>query len=53
MVLKVCEQLLGDAHAAEDAFQATFLVMARRAGQIRDPERLGPWLHGVALRVAH
>ena len=53
MVLKVCGQLLGNAHAAEDAFQATFLVLARRAGQIREPERLGPWLHGVACRVAH
>jgi RNA polymerase sigma factor (sigma-70 family) len=52
MVLRVCEQILGDRHAAEDAFQVTFLVLARRAGSIRQPELLGHWLHGVALRTA-
>ena len=52
MVLKMCRQLLGDVHGAEDAFQATFLVLARRAAWVRDPERLGPWLYGVARRVA-
>jgi len=52
MVLRVCEQILGDRHAAEDAFQVTFLVLARRAGSIRQPELLGNWLHGVALRTA-
>ncbi len=52
MVLGVCRQLLGDRHHAEDAFQATFFVLARRAGSIRDPDRLGPWLYGVALRTA-
>jgi RNA polymerase sigma factor (sigma-70 family) len=52
MVLRVCEQILGDRHAAEDAFQVTFLVLARRARAIRQPELLGHWLHGVALRTA-
>jgi RNA polymerase sigma factor (sigma-70 family) len=52
MVWKVCLQLLGDVQAAEDAFQATFLVLARKAGRIRQPELLGPWLYGVSRRVA-
>ncbi|SIO61389.1 RNA polymerase sigma factor, sigma-70 family [Singulisphaera sp. GP187] len=52
MVLRVCHQILGDRHDAEDAFQATFLVLARRASSIRQPELLGNWLYGVALRTA-
>jgi RNA polymerase sigma factor (sigma-70 family) len=52
MVLNVCRQLLGDRQHAEDAFQAVFLVLARRARSIRDPDLLGPWLYGVALRTA-
>ena len=52
MVLGVCRQLLGDHHHAEDAFQATFFVLARQARSIRDPDRLGTWLYGVALRTA-
>ncbi len=53
MVLTVCRQLLGDRHLAEDAFQAVFLVLARKAHSIRDPDLLGNWLYGVALRTAH
>ena len=52
MVLGVCRRLLGDPHDADDAFQATFLVLVRKARQLRDAERLGPWLYGVATRVA-
>ncbi len=52
MVLDVCRQFLGDLHHAEDTFQAVFLVLARKAGSIRDPELLGNWLYGVALRTA-
>jgi RNA polymerase sigma factor (sigma-70 family) len=52
MVLGVCRRLLGDSHDADDAFQATFLVLVRKARQLRDAERLGPWLYGVATRVA-
>jgi RNA polymerase sigma factor (sigma-70 family) len=52
MVLGVCRQLLGDAQHAEDAFQATFLVLAQKARSIRDPDVLGNWLYGVATRTA-
>jgi RNA polymerase sigma factor (sigma-70 family) len=51
-VLRVCRRHLHDPHAAEDALQATFLVLIRRAPSIQDPERLGRWLVGVARRVA-
>jgi polysaccharide biosynthesis/export protein len=52
MVLHVCRAVLSDPHEAEDAFQATFLVLASRARSIRSGDSVGSWLHGVALRVA-
>ena len=52
MVLGVCRRRLRDRHSAEDAFQATFLVLVRRAGSVRAQPSLGPWIHGVAWKVA-
>src|SRR5262249_7206685 len=52
MVLGICRRVLGDEHAAEDAFQATFLVLVKKAGTLRDGDLLTNWLYGVALRVA-
>jgi RNA polymerase sigma factor (sigma-70 family) len=52
LVWSVCRSMSSDAHAAEDAFQATFLILVRKAGSIRRRETLGPWLYGVARRVA-
>src|SRR5262249_32384914 len=52
MVLGVCRRILRDPHAAEDAFQATFLLLVRKAGSVRNRGSVGPWLYGVARRVA-
>ena len=52
MVLQVCRRILGDRHDAEDAAQATFLVLARQAHTIRQRDSVASWLYGVAARVA-
>jgi RNA polymerase sigma factor (sigma-70 family) len=52
MVLGMCRSLVRDPHEADDAFQATFLVLVRKAGSIERRDTIGPWLHGVAGRVA-
>jgi RNA polymerase sigma factor (sigma-70 family) len=52
MVLGLARRIVGDAQAAEDIFQATFLVLARRAHTLRRPDSLAAWLHGVAVRLA-
>ncbi len=52
MVLRVCRAILRDEHDAQDAFQATFLVLARKAGSLWARDSLGPWLYGVASRTA-
>jgi RNA polymerase sigma factor (sigma-70 family) len=52
MVLRACRHALGDPHDAEDAFQATFLLLASKAGSVRNADSVAGWLHGVAVRVA-
>ena len=52
MVLRVCRAILRDEHAAEDGFQATFLVLSRKGHSLWVRDSLGPWLHRVARRVA-
>lgn len=48
----VCRRVLRDTHLADEAFQATFLLLARKAGALKDAAAVGSWLFGVARRVA-
>jgi RNA polymerase sigma factor (sigma-70 family) len=52
MVRGACQRVLNDPHAADDAFQATFLTLARKAGRLEGIESLGGWLYRVAHRFA-
>ena len=52
MVIRTCRSVLQDEHAVEDAFQATFLVLVRRARSLWVRDSLGPWLFQVAVRVS-
>ncbi len=52
MVWRVCRRVLSDGDQAQDAFQATFLVLVKHAGSVRRKDSVASWLHGVAHRVA-
>ena len=52
MVMGTCRRMLSGGADAEDAFQATFLVLVRRARSLGPRDAIGPWLHGVAARVS-
>src|SRR5262249_7507000 len=52
MVWGVCRRALSNRHDAEDAFQATFLVLVRKAGSIKNRGSVGSWLYGTAYRAA-
>ncbi len=52
MVMGVCRRILRDQHDAEDAYQATFLIFARKAGSVRARDSIGGWLYRVAYRTA-
>src|SRR5437868_6412641 len=51
-ILAVCRRITGNRHDADDAFQVTFLVLARKADRVRPASTLGGWLYGVAVRAA-
>lgn len=52
LISGLCQRMLADVHDAEDVFQATFLVLARKASTIRKRQSVGSWLYGVACRLA-
>jgi RNA polymerase sigma factor (sigma-70 family) len=52
LVQRVCRRVLGDAHLADDAFQATFLLLARKAASLSNADAVGSWLFGVARRMS-